>query len=340
MDQGMEFIRILSTIPANNEHTSARAFFDKVSAEISTEGRTKAPFEDLASAALRICNREYWQRLWIIQEIFLPPTVYVWCGAKEIQYEQLFKAIQVSSEVLESRHVAKEHRKLSLRSSLATPVVLGRRMCHDKPANLLHLLQQFRRSDCKDIRDKLFGIIHLTVYARHAQTLVNYSFDELQIFANTMRVVNLRDASDAFEFTTWFLIHLGLARHWPNVVRRLVDPEDKDTTQGYINGLGQIQFPCLYLGAIRSFVEGPLFLPRTLDEFRNRTFKEGEIPYNTTLTTNPTQFDVDDLTWKEGSVSQGWPSAIIGRWNTMNFRREDRDRLSQETCVEAQNFEA
>ncbi|ORY16941.1 hypothetical protein BCR34DRAFT_74500 [Clohesyomyces aquaticus] len=31
-------------------------------------------------AIVRLCNRRYWKRIWVLQEVVLPPTIQLYCG--------------------------------------------------------------------------------------------------------------------------------------------------------------------------------------------------------------------------------------------------------------------
>ncbi|KAH6714822.1 heterokaryon incompatibility protein-domain-containing protein [Leptodontidium sp. MPI-SDFR-AT-0119] len=116
--------------------------------------------EGLALAAL--CDRPYWTRMWIIQEIIHAKKITVWCGAKEFNWAS-FKSLYLSLKVLEDNSWDAHHYLVTnvLQSSACVMVWQRAHWRHpDTPIpSLQTLIEVFHEWKCADVRDKVYALV-------------------------------------------------------------------------------------------------------------------------------------------------------------------------------------
>jgi hypothetical protein len=103
-----------------------------------------------SAAAQRFFSRPYWSRVWIIQEIAAAGKVEVFCG-KYAPWENLCSLVKELAE----------DTQYSGFTFIKTLIDVRRRWLQGR-LNLLSTLNMTRLSECKDPKDKIFGVIGLT----------------------------------------------------------------------------------------------------------------------------------------------------------------------------------
>lgn len=115
-------------------------------------------------ALLALCERQYWRRIWIIQEIVHARQIIVLCGQKSFEwrsFENLYKklkAIELRGWIAHYEFAAR------VLGSFASVMVWQRAHWRhpETPAPRLRtLLEVFQDWQCSDIRDKVFGLLGL-----------------------------------------------------------------------------------------------------------------------------------------------------------------------------------
>lgn len=60
-------------------------------------------------AIIALCNRSYWRRVWIVQELFLAQSYVLWCGSKSMSEEKLATALAIINESYDGTSVPQHH---------------------------------------------------------------------------------------------------------------------------------------------------------------------------------------------------------------------------------------
>jgi hypothetical protein len=102
-----------------------------------------------------LCSREYWNRLWIIQEIILASSIQIHCGNLSSPWNPFRRAVLCHEQELGFRDliVVKLCRRKDIEKSDLSST----------KESLLSLMMQHREAKCSDIRDKVYGI-HSTAW--------------------------------------------------------------------------------------------------------------------------------------------------------------------------------
>lgn len=146
-------------------------------------------YEQKWDALAELCDRRYWKRRWVIQEIFLAQQCVIQCGSDILQWEA-FEAVCLEIErPYTFGQVASEPPNLvAIRQSLA--VKMGTLQIHHKSLNaygLQYLLEAFEDSHCKDSRDKIYSMVPL-IESSSSQTLVaDYQKALFEVYVDVIR---------------------------------------------------------------------------------------------------------------------------------------------------------
>lgn len=124
-----------------------------------------------------LLKRDWFRRIWIVQELVLPSHVVIVCGRSQISWDQFFDALTTCQDFLNR---GKSDSKNAQRLIYAGPAyALGqtRHRFHqvDRRHSLLDLLSLFRHAQATDERDKLFALLGLASDA--AETAFNPDYD-------------------------------------------------------------------------------------------------------------------------------------------------------------------
>jgi hypothetical protein len=140
-------------------HIKARA---KKSPAISGEGQKKAWSSRVGRAVSELCERPYWRRMWIIQEVCHADDIADWCGQKRFSWSAL-KALHLRLKDLEdtSRFAHQRFVTRVLQSSACVMVWQRAHWRHrDTPTpSLQTLIEAFHSWHSTDIRDKVFALV-------------------------------------------------------------------------------------------------------------------------------------------------------------------------------------
>jgi hypothetical protein len=144
------------------------------------------PFTSL----LKLCQRTYWSRLWILQEMVLGFEIVIQCGIHEISWERLsllLTAIYVNWETLfgpnkrwyEIHPLLKE---LSTQGPYLINIFQQKfNQNRDGYNTIGNLTTKFRESACQDSRDKIFGILSLSYNCCRQAVCVDYGMSLIQV---------------------------------------------------------------------------------------------------------------------------------------------------------------
>lgn len=114
-----------------------------------------------------LANRPYWCRFWVIQEFLLGQDIYLFCGGNRIDWmtfkDNLGHEIGIS---LHSGEDENSNANADPNAFNALPLVMGRHPDRHPEflQPLLKLLVSYRRSKCKDPRDRVFALLGLIAW--------------------------------------------------------------------------------------------------------------------------------------------------------------------------------
>ncbi|RMJ16886.1 hypothetical protein CDV36_003501 [Fusarium kuroshium] len=130
-----------------------------------------------------LCERAYWRRMWIIQEIVHADNITVWCGAKSFRWHS-FESLYLTLKTLEetSWFAHHPHAIRVLQSSACTMVWQRAHWRHPDtpPPRLQVLIDIFRDWQCTDIRDKVFALVSMA--SRETAIIPDYSKSTLDVY--------------------------------------------------------------------------------------------------------------------------------------------------------------
>ncbi|KAJ4202729.1 hypothetical protein NW759_015293 [Fusarium solani] len=130
-----------------------------------------------------LCERAYWRRMWIIQEIVHADNITVWCGAKSFRWHVLESLYLTLKTLEETSWFAHHPHAIGVLQSSACTMVWQRahwRHPDTPPPRLQDLIDIFRDWQCTDIRDKVFALVSM---ASHETAIVpDYSKSALDVY--------------------------------------------------------------------------------------------------------------------------------------------------------------
>ena len=107
----------------------------------------------VSKAIVSLCQRPYWRRLWVFQELRHAVAIKIMCGEKCIHWETFSKLWSVMAELSALNGDAAE----TLRGSLATRMMTLRAKPID--FSLWNLLKETRNLECLDDRDRVYALL-------------------------------------------------------------------------------------------------------------------------------------------------------------------------------------
>ncbi|KIW77970.1 hypothetical protein Z517_07803 [Fonsecaea pedrosoi CBS 271.37] len=135
----------------------------------------------------KLCTHDYWNRLWIAQEVFLAREISILYGHVEIPWDSVSEIVlgyADSSWFLDSSSDGGSGCMVdqAIRATPAFPFFMSRHVSHG-PAHYafrLHdLLREYGTSRCEDSRDRVFGLLSLTRHGMQFPVDYNQSRSEL-----------------------------------------------------------------------------------------------------------------------------------------------------------------
>jgi hypothetical protein len=153
------------------------------------------------SAIHDIVNRDYWRRVWIIQEIFFARSIIVRCGFRTIRWADF---ILVFNTIIYSYHLISPLSSITgteetnsmlpgilAKSHLPSSIDQWRTSADNgEDVSLEMLLMTYRNSLSTDPRDKVYGIVGMTGQYEDQRALkIDYSMSMRETYIEAMRCV-------------------------------------------------------------------------------------------------------------------------------------------------------
>ena len=137
--------------------------------------------EGKALAAL--CSRQYWRRMWIIQEVINAKDITVWCGSKSFPWRAL-EAIYLKLKKIEDKNwlLHHEYAEAVLSSEACTMVWQRAHWRHPQTPqpSLQVLIEVFHDWKCTDLRDKVFALVGLA--DAHTAITPDYNLPAAEVY--------------------------------------------------------------------------------------------------------------------------------------------------------------
>lgn len=122
-------------------------------------------------ALVQLCGREYWVRLWIIQEVVLARDVEIHCGPEHCLWDT-FRMVVTSVAIL---HSSAAYRVVQARQNHAS-------------LSLIELLETFQNNLCKDPRDKIYGLLGMASDVRNGELSIDYRTELYEVWWELLSV--------------------------------------------------------------------------------------------------------------------------------------------------------
>jgi hypothetical protein len=142
--------------------------------------KTPLPDRHEIVALSSFCNREYWSRLWIIQELVVASKITLYCGIWTCSWPIFTAALRLAEEdeVLNGRRHSTEREAAFLSLMQSLPIKLERERNYrqsNSPRPLLQLCIQYESSRCEDRLDKVFGLQAFTLPCCKEAVRIDYA---------------------------------------------------------------------------------------------------------------------------------------------------------------------
>jgi hypothetical protein len=144
----------------------------------------------------KLCRRDYWQRMWIIQEVQLARKLYIYCGSRSASWNALKDTLDLANRCLACKGLAKEKILLDVATSLAARLESHRLKRESRGSTLKELLHDCRESLCTDQRDKIYALVGLASDCQDGQLVVDYSKSLAQVYKDVMKLYALHGFGD------------------------------------------------------------------------------------------------------------------------------------------------
>jgi len=138
-----------------------------------------------AKAIFALCEKEYWRRIWIVQEVLLAKEVKILCGGRCVQWiklQQLLIDLQAISDRGRSLHVVGAPAVLD---SPAAIIIRAKAQWNGDPQPLTLLLEQYHRQHSTDVRDKVYALHGLA--SDSGAISINYRIDPKELFVQIVK---------------------------------------------------------------------------------------------------------------------------------------------------------
>lgn len=131
-----------------------------------------------------LCNREYWKRVWIVQEICLASRLILCCGTSQIPWVYLSELRRCRKNIW-PRYMSRGEQAF-MRSLPAR--IDQQKASRDKTGSccLWALLEAFQASQCKEIHDKVYGFVGLSTDCGSTGIPIDYSRSIQQLYSDVI----------------------------------------------------------------------------------------------------------------------------------------------------------
>ncbi|KAK7723285.1 hypothetical protein SLS63_008938 [Diaporthe eres] len=163
-----------------------------------------------ARALGELCERPYWRRMWIVQEVIHADKIRVWCGEQSADwtaFDRLYRTLKTLDDMSWATH--HRHAIAVLQSSALTMVWQRAHWRHPKTPipTLQTLVEVFQDWKCSDLRDKVYALVGIA--ATGSAVVPDYSRSARQVYLD---VIDGDDVVDKPKFCNLLSELLGLGK--------------------------------------------------------------------------------------------------------------------------------
>ena len=142
-----------------------------------------------ADSVLQLCNRNYWRRIWIVQEVMLAKKATLFCGSMHASWNQFEGLITDLHRIFEMglAHTRSAYLRCAHGVLSSPAIVIAKAMSTrtERKQSLVTLLEVYRHHEATDIRDKVYALHGL---AEDTENLpIDYRTSPKELFSNVLR---------------------------------------------------------------------------------------------------------------------------------------------------------
>ncbi|KAG9239390.1 heterokaryon incompatibility protein-domain-containing protein [Amylocarpus encephaloides] len=152
---------------------------------LARDPRNKNAFKSLVN----LFEREYWKRIWVVQEVLNARKIAVYCGADAISWSKMTYVSELFGEnrplIIQcfNKFVRKDNGWDDILIS-SGPHYLDRVRGRGNQSDLLETLSFHRRKLCQDPKDKVYGILGILSERERGEFEVDYDLSTRQVYIN------------------------------------------------------------------------------------------------------------------------------------------------------------
>ena len=149
-------------------------------------------------ALSNLFSRDYWTRVWVIQEVNFARSIRVHCGSSEIEWDKVTAVQETLREGFEELRHNVSSSQLSM-PNVHQSIVFGgpQSLLIDRERNssrvrvleLCDALLMHRLKYATDPKDKIYGLVGLTVAYYDPEYIIDYSLSVRQVYINTIEYI-------------------------------------------------------------------------------------------------------------------------------------------------------
>lgn len=162
-------------------------------------------------ALLALCERNYWRRVWVVQEIMNAKDLTVYCGGKSFPWPKIDRIVEKLKTIADKGRIEHHQHALEVLASPAYLIIEAKSAWDGHPIPLKSLLTTYRNLQSTDIRNKMSGLLGLASIT--TSVVVNYSLHPTEIFLCVLKSVCtsdcLGDGDEMMRFGSDFVGHSG-----------------------------------------------------------------------------------------------------------------------------------
>jgi hypothetical protein len=148
--------------------------------------------KSLSSALLALFTRQYWKRVWIIQEFLLATDLTILCGKDTCRWSELARLYRSLGAVSLSSGPSFPGLYRLVDPILASPAgeIVSNRIAWESRHHysLVQLVLMWPKQQCEDVRDRVFGLLGLvSLWHSESPVLADYSKTIIQIYEDVLK---------------------------------------------------------------------------------------------------------------------------------------------------------
>jgi hypothetical protein len=184
----------------DDKHLSELSCFSRERENHEYSFKVDSNFDRAWAGLSDVIQSPWWARLWTVQEAILPPTVTLIYGRSRISWTKLLEATEKCvrhwwSCCGEASQVFPKD--VSDELHVFCRWILNLRLARSQRGrtfDLCDLLQQYGHRECKDPKDKIFGLLALVDQKKYPTLIPDCNLDNTTVFSNAAKAI--LDASD------------------------------------------------------------------------------------------------------------------------------------------------